>query len=112
MYPQRPFGCPKSWEDTCLEEQAQDRKSKQQGNHLTAPSSSNAYRQSVREPRLGDQALCRSTVVISWRDLGHFLEFKHSKYRNHPLPKLCKFLAISFGTATLYSSLEWTISLI
>src|SRR6201982_3435891 len=77
MRPQRPFDYPKSWEDTCLEEQAQDRKSKQQGNHLIAPSSSNAYRQNVRELRSGDQALCRSTVVISWGNLGHILEFQH-----------------------------------
>jgi len=33
--------------------------------------------------------------------LGYFLEFSISKYRSHPLPKLCKFLAISFGTGTI-----------
>src|SRR6266849_605303 len=105
MRPQRPFGRPKSWEDTCLEEQAQDRKSKQQGNHLIAPSSSNAYRQNVREPRLGDQALCRPTVVISWGNLGHFLEFNISKYRSHPLPKLRRFLATSIEALELIALL-------
>src|SRR6058998_905244 len=80
MYPQRPFGRPRSCEDTCLEEQAQDRKSKQQGNHLIAPSSSNAYRQNVRESCSVDQALCRSTVVISWSNLGQYCRLLQSIY--------------------------------
>src|SRR6476660_3911258 len=29
------------------------------------------------------------------------MRFKHSKYRSHPLPKLCKFLAISFDSGRL-----------
>src|SRR6476659_4045956 len=90
MYPQRPFGRPKSWADTCLEEQAQGRKSKRQGNHPIAPSSSNAHRRNVQEPRSGHQVLCGSAVVISWGNLR----------------QNCLLLQ------TIYSSLGRTISLI